>query len=323
MRLSEVLFKLPHLHERIERGRAELAAAEAALEEALADLPAEQAIPLRLALLYHVLPPEPEPAAQAVTLVTVEAAPIAEPAAPAAVIPSDLPPELQAPWEEPGEAEQPAAPEAVASNYPEISDSSEDGLGQVDQPPGVAAEPVQAAAPEILAEAAPADQPTEPAPEPVEAPAVAEPAAESAGEGWVSCKAYADLCGVSEPVIYNAITKGVIHGPAVQLGPPKRVRPDLADQQILQRIEPSMLRANVAKRVERSTVIEALPPEQQTLTAHEAARILRNKGYQVLECGEDAYQVDRVATTRARLIQRATEIRDRDERLTRSRRSAA
>lgn len=127
---------------------------------------------------------------------------------------------------------------------------------------------------------------------------------------------------MSEPVIYNAITKGWLDGAAVEHGPPKRIRVAEADRQILERAPASMLRAAVAKRVERTVVVEAAPADAEVSLA-EAIRMLRGFGYQVLDLADDLYEVNGMRITAPRVVEKATAIRNREQRLAAARRSAA
>lgn len=198
--------------------------------------------------------------------------------------------------------DQPAAPE------PEIV-----------QPP---AEPV----PEIPAAAA---DPPPSAPEIVQAPpdgeappemAEAEPG-QAEADGLLSCNAYGKLCGVSGTTIRNAVAVGVLDGDAVDREGSMRIRAEEADRQILERAPAGALRAGVAKRVERTVVIEAAPADD-ALPLAEAVRVLRGFGYQVLE-RTDHYEVNGRQFCASRVIEKATAIRNRERRLAEARRSAA
>lgn len=204
--------------------------------------------------------------------------------------------------------------------------------GPVDQPAADEPELVQAeseAAPEI---AAAMGDPPEPEPEIVQAPPdggappeVAEPPAEpepADDDGLLSFKRYGALCGVGEGAIYAAVTKGWIHGDAVVAGPPKRIRCELADRQVIEGAPAGVLRAGVAKRVERTVVIEAAP-EPAAMCLAEAVRVLRGYGYQVLDLADDLYDVNGMRLTASRVVEKATTIRGREQRLAAARRSAA
>lgn len=182
----------------------------------------------------------------------------------------------------------------------------------VDQPAPAATEVVQPDPDEV---AAPIDGPDEPLPPAgIDQPA---PAADAAPdeEGWMSCKRYAALCGVSEPAIYVAISRGVIGGEAVHHGPPKRVHAALADRQILERGTAGHLRAMVARRVETPvTVLESLPAETG-MTELAAVRLLRGFGSTVLELGGAEYTVDGVQLAASDVIEKAASIQARNQRL--------
>jgi hypothetical protein len=117
---------------------------------------------------------------------------------------------LPAPWEDP--------PAEVPVSASEVS---------------IAADPVDPGTVEVSASADPVvkqGEVSDPVAEPAEQPA-AEPAS-PAPEGFVDCQTYGAMLGVSFGAIYGLIRNGVIHGDALHLGPPKMVRPDLADAQV-------------------------------------------------------------------------------------------
>jgi hypothetical protein len=252
-----------------------------------------------------------------------EPAQVAAPAPAVAVLPQEDPHE----WAGDVVARMMArlAPTAVEPEEPEIPVAPE----PVDQLAAAAPEPAQPEAAAAPAEPEPAQAapvaeiaqppaPQRPAPDP--ARTAAEPTCDE--DGWVSCKVYAAACGVSEPVIYNAIGKGVLDGDAVQAGPPKRVRPELADRQILERAPAGILRMNVAKRVERTVVLEAAS-EPAAMSLGEAVRILRGFGYQVLELEGELFDVNGARLGPGRVVEKATSLKSREERLAAARRSAA
>lgn len=202
----------------------------------------------------------------------------------------------------------PAPPEIVQAPVEEPPAETAAPVAVVEQPKPVPDEVVQSAA------AAPIDGPDE-----TEAAATIAATGE-AEPGWLSCKQYAELCGVSEARVYNAIASGLIDGPAVRHGPPKRVLASLADAQILQRSPPGLLRGNVAKRVETPvTVLESVPAETG-MTAPAAVRLLRGFGSTVIELGGAEYTVDGVLLTAVDVIEKAASIQARNQRLAQARR---
>ena len=149
-------------------------------------------------------------------------------------------------------------------------------------------------------------------------------AAAERDDPWISLQAYATLNGVSEPVVYAACVKGKIYGDAYRLGPPKRVRAHLADEQILEAGDATFLRQKVMARLGRArtpaptTDHELLPPR---LTAAEAVNAMRRRQYEVMAGRKPGtWVVNGKTQTTAEVMERAQEIVDREWRLAQARR---